>query len=70
MNSQLSATLPHRIRNRMARPVDRSIRTMKLNLTTTHATGKNVAIITPDCSTSRAQSRSFGGGSCFVRTRQ
>ena len=65
MNSQLSATLPHQIRNRMAWSVDRSIHPMKRNLTTTHATGKILVIITPDCSTSRARSRSFGGGSCL-----
>jgi hypothetical protein len=35
------------------------------SLKTTDATGKTLVIITPDCLTSRARSRSFGGGSCF-----
>lgn len=42
MNSQVSATLPHRIRNRTARPLVRSIRRMRPNLTPSRVTGKNL----------------------------
>jgi len=40
------------------------------DLKTSDGTSNHLAITTPDCLSSRARSRSFGGGSCFFRTRQ